>query len=73
MVSVMITGSHNPPEYNGFKITLNKDPFLVKRFMHLGREILSDDSIIEDNEISITIDSKNRYINYIVNHFLIWN
>ena len=25
--SIMITGSHNPKEYNGFKITLDKKPF----------------------------------------------
>ncbi len=25
--SVQVTGSHNPPEYNGFKMSLNKKPF----------------------------------------------
>ena len=25
--SVQITGSHNPPEYNGFKFSYNKKPF----------------------------------------------
>ena len=25
--SVMITGSHNPSEYNGFKITIDQSPF----------------------------------------------
>ncbi|HIP61817.1 MAG TPA: phosphomannomutase/phosphoglucomutase, partial [Sulfurovum sp.] len=25
--SIMITGSHNPSEYNGFKITIDKSPF----------------------------------------------
>jgi len=28
--SIQITGSHNPPEYNGFKITIDKSPFYGK-------------------------------------------
>jgi len=67
--SIMITGSHNPPEYNGFKITIDKDPFFGEQIYAMGRDILSDDSVIPDNNITIEIDAKNKYINYIVNHF----
>jgi len=34
---VMVTGSHNPPTYNGFKLTLGKAPFFGADIQELGR------------------------------------
>ena len=33
--SVQVTGSHNPPEFNGFKMSLNKQPFYGKDIQSL--------------------------------------
>ena len=33
--SVQVTGSHNPPEFNGFKLSLNKNPFYGKNIQTL--------------------------------------
>jgi phosphomannomutase/phosphoglucomutase len=67
--SIMITGSHNPPEYNGFKITLNKEPFFGDDIYALGRVVLNSELDIPDNSASIDIDAKQRYIDYLADEF----
>ncbi|MCX2716250.1 phosphomannomutase/phosphoglucomutase [Helicobacter sp. MIT 21-1697] len=37
--SIMITGSHNPPQYNGFKITINQAPFYGEQIRALGAKL----------------------------------
>ncbi|MFK5976366.1 MAG: phosphomannomutase/phosphoglucomutase [Sulfurovum sp.] len=68
--SIMITGSHNPSEYNGFKITLDKSPFFGDDIYALGDEIISNSDLkIEDNTTKIDIDVKSRYIDYMTKEF----
>ncbi|WP_072679433.1 phosphomannomutase/phosphoglucomutase [Arcobacter sp. LA11] len=67
--SVMITGSHNPSQYNGFKITLDKKPFFGDEIYALGDEIIASNIDIENNDKNYKIDVKSIYIDYIVNEF----
>lgn len=68
--SIMITGSHNPSEYNGFKMTVDKSPFFGSDIYALGDEIIANqDRVIPDNTESMKIDVKTPYINYMVKQF----
>jgi phosphomannomutase/phosphoglucomutase len=68
--SIMITGSHNPSEYNGFKITLDKAPFFGEDIYSLGDEIIANQDVkIPNNTTSTLIDVKTPYINYMVDNF----
>ena len=46
---VMVTGSHNPPEYNGFKFVLNGQAFFGDSIQELGRVIASGAYAAGDN------------------------
>jgi len=68
--SIMITGSHNPSEYNGFKITVDKSPFFGEEIYALGDEIMADQNItIKDDTTRTTIDVKTPYIDFMVKEF----
>ena len=68
--SIMITGSHNPSEYNGFKMTVDKAPFFGEEIYSLGDEIIANQNMkIEDNTMSTLIDVKTPYINYMIDNF----
>ena len=67
--SVMITGSHNPSEYNGFKITVDKAPFFGEDIYALGRECEAMEMPKAVERDVTEIDAKNRYIDFIVNEF----
>lgn len=69
--SVMITGSHNPPEYNGFKITIDKAPFFGSQIEALGKTIIAAGNAEHPKtEAKIyTIYAKKAYIEYLVKEF----
>jgi len=68
--SIMITGSHNPSNYNGFKMTINNKPFFANDIYVLGDDMIANSDIdIPTNEIYTKIDVKTLYKNYIINQF----
>ncbi len=67
--SVMITGSHNPSEYNGFKITVDKAPFFGEDIYALGRECEAMDMPAKAERNVKKINAKERYIDFLVNEF----
>ena len=68
--SIMITGSHNAKKYNGFKITINNEPFFGDELIKLYERIIkSKDIKIPNNHDFIKIDAKTLYIDFMVNQF----
>jgi phosphomannomutase len=53
---IQITGSHNPPEYNGFKMVLGRSAFFGEEIQRLGRMAAAGDweegsGSVEDEEV----------------------
>ncbi len=45
--AIMVTGSHNPPDYNGFKMVLGGKPFFGKDIQALGAQAAAGDVVEE--------------------------
>jgi len=68
--SIMITGSHNPSNYNGFKMTINHKPFFANDIYLMGDDIIANSDIsIATNETYTKIDVKSLYIDWMVKEF----
>jgi phosphomannomutase len=46
--AVMLTGSHNPPDYNGFKLMLARKPFFGAAIQEIGRMAAVGDVVAGD-------------------------
>ena len=59
--AVMITGSHNPPEYNGFKISVGKGTIFGEEIQEL-RKIIEAKDFIEGKGSETTLDIFPAYV-----------
>lgn len=58
---VMITGSHNPPNYNGFKMMIGKKPCFGEKIQMLGALAAKGDFETGDGQVT-KVDVFDRYI-----------
>jgi phosphomannomutase len=65
--AIMVTGSHNPPDYNGFKMMLGKKPFFGPQIQEIGRMAAEGDVVPvategSDRHVDIAADYADRVL-----------
>ncbi len=60
--AVMVTGSHNPPDYNGFKMMLGKRAFFGADIQALGRMAAAGDVVEETTGSDRAVDVADDYV-----------
>lgn len=65
---LMITGSHNPPEFNGLKMTLAGHAFFDEDIQRLGRRVI-DRNYVDGKGSSEHIDVFDDYVNRLVSDY----
>jgi phosphomannomutase len=60
--AIMVTGSHNPPDYNGFKMRLGRKPFFGTQIRDLGSMAADGDVVAEAEGSQHLIDVAGEYV-----------
>jgi phosphomannomutase/phosphoglucomutase len=69
--TIMITGSHNPPEYNGLKFSFNKKAFFGDDIQRLLKSILKNKNFENNSKGKYEhINIKKLYFKWIEEHFI---
>ena len=63
---IMVTGSHNPPNYNGFKFVVDSKPFYGPSIQELGQVVEKGDFVSGQGNIS-KASFLNEYIDSLIN------
>jgi len=59
--AAMVTGSHNPPDYNGFKMMIGKKPFYGAQIQQIGRMAAEGNVVPEKAGTDRSVDIAGRY------------
>jgi len=59
---IMVTGSHNPPDYNGFKMTTFDHPVFGTEIQEIGKLAAQDKPPVKIQGTEEKIDMKERYV-----------
>ncbi len=60
--AVMVTGSHNPPDYNGFKMMLGRKAFFGADIQRIGRMAAEGDVVPEAQGSDRAVDVADAYV-----------
>ncbi|MBK1662291.1 phosphoglucomutase/phosphomannomutase PgmG [Paracraurococcus ruber] len=68
--AVMVTGSHNPPDYNGFKMMLGRKPFYGQQIQEIGRMAREGDVVPVSTEGSDRqVDIQDAYVERVLEDY----
>ncbi|ACI99095.1 phosphoglucomutase/phosphomannomutase PgmG [Rhodospirillum centenum] len=65
---IMITGSHNPPDYNGFKMMLGKAPVFGETILEIGRIAAAGDFVTGEGSAE-TVDIRDVYVDRLLQDY----